>query len=46
MNGDGQIAHHLIDPSRGARTSTQATVIADDVVTADVLAKTWRCGRG
>ncbi len=41
VNGDGQIAHHLIDPVVGRPgPRTQATVIADDVVTADVLAKT------
>jgi thiamine biosynthesis lipoprotein len=41
VNGDGQIAHHLIDPVAGRPgPRTQATVIADDVVTADVLAKT------
>jgi thiamine biosynthesis lipoprotein len=41
VNGDGQIAHHLIDPVAGRPgPCTQATVIAGDVVTADVLAKT------
>ncbi len=41
VNGDGQIAHHLIDPAAGRPgPRTQATVIAGDVVTADVLAKT------
>ena len=41
VNGDGQIAHHLIDPVAGRPgPRTQATVIADDVVSADVLAKT------
>ncbi len=41
VNGDGQIAHHLIDPVAGRPgPRTQATVIADDVVTADVMAKT------
>ena len=41
VNGDGQIAHHLIDPVAGRPgPRTQATVIAGDVVTADVLAKT------
>lgn len=41
VNGDGQFAHHLIDPVAGRPgPRTQATVIAGDVVTADVLAKT------
>lgn len=41
VNGDGREAHHLIDPMAGhPGPHTQATVIADDVVTADVLAKT------
>ncbi len=41
VNGDGEIAHHLIDPAAGRPgPRTQATVIAGDVVTADVLAKT------
>jgi thiamine biosynthesis lipoprotein len=39
-NGDGREAHHLIDPDTGAPgPATQATVIADDPVAADVLAK-------
>lgn len=39
-NGDGRIAHHLIDPVTGAPASpAHATVVADDVVAADVLAK-------
>jgi thiamine biosynthesis lipoprotein len=41
VNGDGHDAHHLIDPIAGRPgPRTQATVIADDVVTADVIAKT------
>ena len=41
VNGDGRDAHHLIDPIAGRPgPRTQATVIADDVVTADVIAKT------
>ena len=41
VNGDGREAHHLIDPIAGRPgPRTQATVIADDVVTADVIAKT------
>jgi FAD:protein FMN transferase len=41
VNGDGQFAHHLIDPVAGRPgPRTQATVIAGDVVTADVMAKT------
>ena len=40
QNGDGGIAHHLIDPSTGAPAApAHATVVADDVVAADVLAK-------
>jgi thiamine biosynthesis lipoprotein ApbE len=39
-NGDGRTAHHLIDPVTGAPASpAHATVVADDVVAADVLAK-------
>ena len=39
-NGDGGRAHHLIDPSTGAPGApAHATVVADDVVAADVLAK-------
>jgi FAD:protein FMN transferase len=41
VNGDGRAAHHLIDPIAGRPgPRTQATVIAGDVVTADVMAKT------
>jgi FAD:protein FMN transferase len=41
VNGDGAGAHHLIDPATGAPgPRAHATVIADDAVTADVLAKT------
>jgi len=40
-NGDGQLAHHLIDPSTGAPgVESHATVVAPDPVAADVLAKT------
>jgi len=40
VNGDGQAAHHLIDPATGAPgPRTQATVIAEDPVAADVMAK-------
>jgi FAD:protein FMN transferase len=40
-NGDGRRAHHLIDPSTGAPgTMSHATVLADEPVAADVLAKT------
>ncbi|HYW29442.1 MAG TPA: FAD:protein FMN transferase [Gaiellales bacterium] len=39
-NGDGGRAHHLIDPATGAPGApAHATVVADDVVAADVLAK-------
>jgi thiamine biosynthesis lipoprotein len=39
-NGDGERAHHLIDPATGAPGArAHATVVADDVVAADVLAK-------
>jgi thiamine biosynthesis lipoprotein len=39
-NGDGQAAHHLIDPRTGAPgPRVHATVIAADPVTADILAK-------
>jgi thiamine biosynthesis lipoprotein len=39
-NGDGGEAHHLIDPDTGAPgPATHATVISDDPVAADVLAK-------
>jgi len=39
-NGDGVSAHHLIDPVTGAPGDVaQATVVADDVVAADVWAK-------
>jgi thiamine biosynthesis lipoprotein len=47
-NGDGRPAHHLIDPETGAPgPRTHATVISDDPVGADVLAKllTLRPGR-
>ena len=38
-NGDGVAAHHLIDPATGTPAlPAQATVIADDIVAADVLA--------
>jgi FAD:protein FMN transferase len=41
VNGDGRAAHHLIDPVAGRPgPRTQATVIAGDAVTADVMAKT------
>jgi thiamine biosynthesis lipoprotein len=39
---DGAVAHHLIDPRTGHPAETdlvQVTVIADDVVTAEILAK-------
>jgi thiamine biosynthesis lipoprotein len=40
-NGDGRHAHHLIDPQTGAPGAmSHATVLADDPVSADVLAKT------
>ncbi len=40
VNGDGVRAHHLIDPAAGRPgPESHATVIADDVVAADVLAK-------
>ena len=48
QNGDGRAAHHLIDPETGAPgPRTHATVVADDPVAADVLAKvlTLRPGR-
>jgi thiamine biosynthesis lipoprotein len=48
QNGDGRPAHHLIDPETGAPgPRTHATVISDDPVAADVLAKilTLRPGR-
>jgi FAD:protein FMN transferase len=48
QNGDGHAAHHLIDPETGAPgPRTHATVVADDPVAADVLAKvlTLRPGR-
>jgi FAD:protein FMN transferase len=39
-NGDGQEAHHLIDPDTGRPgPATHATVVSDDPVAADVLAK-------
>jgi thiamine biosynthesis lipoprotein len=39
-NGDGREAHHLIDPATGEPgPATHATVISDDPVAADVLAK-------
>jgi thiamine biosynthesis lipoprotein len=39
-NGDGREAHHLIDPETGAPgPATHATVVSDDPVAADVLAK-------
>ncbi|MDX6566140.1 MAG: FAD:protein transferase [Gaiellales bacterium] len=39
VNADGSTAHHLIDPSTGAPAARSvATVVARDVVTADVLA--------
>ncbi len=39
-NGDGQEAHHLIDPDTGRPgPATHATVVSDDPVGADVLAK-------
>ena len=39
-NGDGREAHHLIDPDTGAPgPATHATVVSDDPVAADVLAK-------
>jgi FAD:protein FMN transferase len=41
VNGDGIKAHHLIDPHTGhPGPLTHATVVADDPVRADVLAKT------
>jgi FAD:protein FMN transferase len=48
QNGDGTAAHHLIDPETGAPgPRTHATVLSDDPVAADVLAKvlTLRPGR-
>jgi thiamine biosynthesis lipoprotein ApbE len=48
QNGDGRAAHHLIDPDTGAPgPRTHATVLSDDPVAADVLAKvlTLRPGR-
>ena len=48
QNGDGRPAHHLIDPETGVPwLRTHATVISDDPVAADVLAKllTLRPGR-
>lgn len=40
QNGDGREAHHLIDPETGAPgPTTHATVVSDDPVAADVLAK-------
>ncbi len=47
-NGDGRAAHHLIDPDTGAPgPRTHATVLSDNAVAADVLAKvlTLRPGR-
>jgi thiamine biosynthesis lipoprotein len=39
-NGDGREAHHLIDPATGEPgRATHATVLSDDPVAADVLAK-------
>jgi len=39
-NGDGCDVHHLIDPTTGAPGApVHATVVADDIVAADVLAK-------
>ncbi len=39
-NGDGREAHHLIDPETGAPgPATHATVVSDEPVAADVLAK-------
>jgi thiamine biosynthesis lipoprotein len=39
-NGDGREAHHLIDPDTGSPgPATHATVVSDDPVAADVLAK-------
>jgi thiamine biosynthesis lipoprotein len=39
-NGDGRRAHHLIDPATGEPGPlAHATVVADDPVAADVLAK-------
>ena len=39
-NGDGQEAHHLIDPGTGRPgPATHATVVSNDPVAADVLAK-------
>jgi FAD:protein FMN transferase len=48
QNGDGTAAHHLIDPETGAPgPRTHATVLSDNPVAADVLAKvlTLRPGR-
>jgi thiamine biosynthesis lipoprotein len=48
QNGDGRPAHHLIDPETGAPgPRTHATVVSDDPVAADVMAKllTLRPGR-
>jgi len=48
QNGDGRDAHHLIDPETGAPgPRTHATVLSDNPVAADVLAKvlTLRPGR-
>jgi thiamine biosynthesis lipoprotein len=40
-NGDGRLAHHLIDPRTGAPgVESQATVVASSAAEADVLAKT------
>jgi thiamine biosynthesis lipoprotein len=40
-NGDGRLAHHLIDPDTGSPgVESHATVVATDPVAADVLAKT------
>ncbi len=40
VNGDGQAAHHLIDPAVGRPgPESQVTVIAPDCVAADVSAK-------
>ena len=41
VNGDGVVAHHLVDPDSGCPgPESQATVIGVDCVAADVLAKT------
>lgn len=41
VNGDGAVAHHLIDPADGRPgPAAHATVMGPDVVMADVMAKT------